>query len=997
MSLFRATVRRENIVRNIRKRLALTPLFLGALVRPPLVFGLDSGKTLRQYASQEWREELPNSSVSAILQTRDGYLWIGTQDGLARFDGVRFTIIDDETIVRLDRIEKLVETRDNSLWATGRGGLARIRKTKASIVWESDPYDPDTQIRALHETPDGRLWAALADGLALWEESRFRIDPKQAAMTGGAHAFWTDRDARLHVAADNGAFLLDGDSLVSEPHIALPTQTSIFDVQERADGALWIATLAGLYECRQACRRFTSADGLCANRVQQLVQDRNGTLWAATTGGLSRLRPGSERSFECFGEADGLADVRVMSLREDREGSLWIGMDAGGLLRLSDGACMTYTKQEGLCDDAALCVFEDRRGVLWIGTEHGVSAFHAGAFRAMTKRDGLPDDNIRSLNEDRDGSLWIGTQNGLARLRPTGSIEVFGTSQGLSSASMRAVLVTRDGSLWIGTENQGLDRLKNGRFTRLTIRDGLSSDLMGFLFEDRSGRLWAGTAESGLNRIENDTITTITAADGLANNRPRCMYEDRDGGLWIGTYGGGVSRLRAGRFTNYSTAQGLPDNVIYQILEDDAGHLWMSSNRGIIRVARRDFDDLDGGRIRRLASRVFDTADGMKSRECKGRFQPSGIRARDGRLWFATRKGVVRIDPTRLPFNALPPPVVLEGVVADDRDYAPGSEARFRPGTRELLFDYTALSFVAAHRVRFKYRLDGYDRDWRHAGEERAARYQNLGPGDYEFHVTACNNDGVWNEKGATFRFQLAPHFHQTPWFFLLVAFGAAAGAGSLYAVRHRLTRRRYAAILAERTRIARELHDTLMQDFLSITWQLQALAESLAQGTESVKQQLAQIIQRAQAYLAETRLSVMELRGQKLERRDLRGALEGLALRLTEGTALEVDVRTVASGMPLSTETENQLLRIAQEAVLNVVKHAHARRIDIELEQAPRRVTVRVKDDGCGFETEALRQVGRFGLLGMRERAEQIGGKLHVDSIPGEGTEIRVAVPLRG
>jgi signal transduction histidine kinase len=496
-----------------------------------------------------------------------------------------------------------------------------------------------------------------------------------------------------------------------------------------------------------------------------------------------------------------------------------------------------------------------------------------------------------------------------------------------------------------------------------------------------------------LNRYR-DGAFSVYKSGRVSSDIVLSLYEDREGDLWIGTTGG-LSRYRDGQFASYTTADGLFDDVIFQILEDDAGNLWMGCNKGVFRVSKSELDDFAEGRRKSIASISYGTADGMSSRECNGGIQPAGWKSRDGRLWFPTIKGAVVIDPNKLRINQQPPPVVVEQVIVDGQAVSPTADLRLEAGARRLEFHYTGLSFLSPEKVRFKYKLEGYDNEWIDAGTRREAVYNNLAPGSYTFRVMACNNDGVWNETPASFGFYLKPRFYQTYWFYLACAVALSLIVWMLYRLRIRQMRARFLAVLAERNRIAREIHDTLAQGFVGIGLQLEAVKASLVDPPETARQHLDMAGSLVAHSLAEARQTVWNLRSQSLEDGPLSKALSTLMKQLTEGAS--IDSRIIVSGAErrLSHRIENNILRIGQEAIINAVKHARAQKIEIELHFDARSLALRVCDDGRGFDIEKAPSAneGHFGLTGMRERAGQIGGRLQINSSSGSGTEITLTV----
>jgi diguanylate cyclase (GGDEF)-like protein len=762
---------------------------------------LDRGKAVTQYVHDAWQTEqgLPQNTVLAIAETPDGYLWLGTREGLVRFDGVRFTVFDTRTTPQLGHnyVPCLLSDRAGRLWIGTSGGVVGLEQGRFTRYGAEDGL-PNQPVSAFLEDRQGRLWVGTdGGGLARSEGRRFVPEPSRGALGQSVRALLED-EGGLWIATDAGLARLRNGTLTSYTTAQGLSRRSVRSLLKDRKGALWIGTDQGLNRLQDG--RFTvfsTRDGLSHDVILALSEDRDGNLWIGTDGGgLSRLQGGR---FSAFTSKDGLTNDSVYALHEDREGSLWVGTNLGGLNRLKDGRFTVFTNREGLSNDFVRAVVEDRAGSLWIGTEGGgLNRLRDGHFTALTRRKGgLSNDTVFALLEDRAGSLWIGTDSGLNRLKD-GRLDVFTANMGMSNDSVLALHEDCEGSLWIGTYAGGLNRLKDGRFTSFTTKDGLSHDTVNTIYEDRAGSLWIGTRGGGLNRFRDGRFTAFTTKDGLSDNLVFALYEDAEGSLWIGTYGGGLNRLKDGRFTAVTRKQGLFDDVIHRIIEDDRGDFWMSCNKGIFRVSRRELHEVADGKRSRVNPVVYGTADGMRSAECNGG-SPAGWRTRDGRLWFPTIRGVVRIDPEHLPTNPLPPPVVIEEARVDEQ-VTDRAALRLPPG-KTLEVTYTALSLLAPSSVRFRYRLEGLDEAWVDAGTRRTAYYTRLPHGSYRFRVIACNNDGLWNEEGASLDFTVEPSLHEAAWFRgLVVVFFALAGP-----LFHRFRVRRLSRQKAELERVVAE------------------------------------------------------------------------------------------------------------------------------------------------------------------------------------------------
>jgi signal transduction histidine kinase len=638
-------------------------------------------------------------------------------------------------------------------------------------------------------------------------------------------------------------------------------------------------------------------------------------------------------------------------------------------------------------------IYQDAQGGIWIGLQGGgLTLFKDGKFTTWTTRDGLSSDVVLSLAGDAAGVIWIGTPDGLNRFKD-GKFKVFTFADGLSNDLVRSVLVDRNGVLWVGTRD-GLNSFRDNEFKIYTTQDGLANNFIGAIYEDSKGNLWVGTL-GGLNRIKDGKFQTFTTKDGLSSNTVISLYEDASGDLWIGTNGGGLNRLRGDKFVSFTNRNALAADVIYRILEDKQQNLWCSSNKGIFRVNKTELDKVASDANAGVNPVFYGPADGTLTREASGGGHPAGWRTSDGRMWFATIKGLAVIDPEHIPLNTAPPPIAIEQLFVDNQSIPLTQKVRLSPSSSRLDFYYTALSFIAPENVRFKYKLEGFDDNWIDGGARRVASYTNLRPGNYQFRVIAANNDGVWNETGTAIEFYLAPRFYQTYWFYALCLVLLALAAWQLYRMRVRRMAYQFSAVLAERNRIAREIHDNLAQDILGISVQLELVSRLMPAAAEAAKGHLDRARILVRNSMTEARRYVWDLRSQELQKKDLSAALRDTMKRLTAESDVEAVVEVTGPLRPLPPPVETNLLRIGQEAINNAVKHAHAKHIDVRLNFDTRSVQLSIRDDGRGFDSAAQIADGHFGLIGMRERAEQIDGVLTIDSAFERGTQIAVDVPL--
>lgn len=741
---------------------------------PAAAWALDPARRLSDYSHDVWNmtDGLPQDSITGIVQTDDGYLWLGTLDGLARFDGVRFESFNliQKAGVGGNVVTALVERPGGGLFIGTRDGLVQYADgTFTSLSRRDGPTD--LSVRALFVDRAGTLWIATrwtglkrlqngsvtsfgpADGLLNQDVRTVAEDGRGTIWVGTAAGLNYIRDGKVLSAAFNG-------------RAGAPPVVASLHVDRR--GVVWAGTDDGLWAVAagqpgpESGPVVVRRQPLPGGEVRAFCEDAEGTLWAGLTSGLARLRDGTIEITR-WGE---LSHHNVRSLATDREGSLWIGTDGGGLNRFRDASVVMMGAPPGQQLTSIMPVYRDANGAMWTGANcGGVTRWSASGTKTFTTRDGLPSDCIRSLAGEPDGTLWIGTIAGLARLKG-GRITRYTTADGLSNNRVMAIAVDRAGAVWLGTGGSGIDRLENGRVTNYSTKNGLNHNDVRAVLVGRDGGVWIGTLGGGLHRWRNGTMESFTRADGLSNNNVLALAEDPDGTLWIGTNGGGLNRFRNGVLTSFTTEHGLFSDGVFQILDDGAGSLWMGCNRGVFRVSRQELEDVASGRRTSVSPASFSRAEGLKPAGAMGGTQPSGAIDAGGRLWFPTIEGVAVIDRRHVVRNSVPPPVHIERVAIDGQVVAGEGLASIPPGSREVEIQFTALSYVAPAKVRFKYRLAGFSDAWVDIGTRRTAYFTNLKPGRYRFQVQASNNDGVWNRQGDALDFVLMPHFYETGPFF---------------------------------------------------------------------------------------------------------------------------------------------------------------------------------------------------------------------------------------
>jgi signal transduction histidine kinase/ligand-binding sensor domain-containing protein len=967
---------RENIISGMRYA-ALLALSAG------LAFGLDPSRTLTQYVHRIWQVQqgLPESSIYAILQSRDGYLWLGTQTGLVRFDGVRFTPLENiyPSAPTNVWIRGIAEDSQGALWiGTNESGLFRVRDGVITQYSQKDGLPSDT-VQSVTAAPNGDIWITTVNGLARFSNGKLStFTTAEGLATNTLRAAVVQNDGRIIAGGESTRLnVWNGAGFDSIPIALMPKDAGVRAILPAHDGTLWIGTTGGLIAKKgDEERLITTRDGLGDNWIFNLTESPDGSIFIATRSGFSRWRNGELDSFR---PQDGLSQSTVYSLYLDREGSLWVGTKHG-LNQFLDGRAVPYTINEGLPTNDTGPVVQDRAGNVWIGTlGAGLTRFDGRRFTVLTTRQGLASNLISSLAIDRAGDLWVGTDRGLNRLHDGAADRTLSVAQGLPSNDVRSLYEDRSGVLWAGT-SKGAARLSGGAFARVSDSPVVA---MG---EDGDGRIYLATP-GGVSVWSAGKLTEL-----LQNNAPMrgvdAFYRDRDGNLWMGAVTGGLRLLAKGKLSTFLVRDGLFDGEIYGIVADKEDRMWMACSKGLFFVPRAEMLRFAAGEIKRISSTPYSPTDAQRVIECKAGVQPAASVTSDDHLWFSTIRGLIMFDPAHLVRPAPSPPVVIEDVTVNGERESPSEVAHLAPGRKNLEFRYTGLSFLQPTRITFRYMLEGFDKTWIDASTRREAIYTNLPPGTFRFRVIACNVDGTCNDSGASVSFGLASHYYQRIWFFPLLALLTAAGIWVLYQLRMSRLREQFHLILAERNRIARELHDTLIQGLSGITMEMQALAARMRNPNERAS--LDDIIADAGTCLKETRRSVAGLRSGGS---GLANAIEQAARQLTEAKDIRLKLKLENKPSGLAPDIEYNLVRIAQEAVTNSVKHSGARNVEVALDFTPKALHLSVRDDGAGFENKNGKS-GHYGLIGMKERASHIGADLELASAPGRGTVVSVVLP---
>lgn len=944
---------------------------------------------------QSWSTEngLPQSSVHQVFQPRDGYIWIATEGGVARFNGTGFKVFNHENDSAFisDDICCFAQDAHGTLWIGTSDGLLQYSANKFHRYSPADGL-PSPEITSLAATDDGTLFVLTNNGAASFNGKAF--SPLQLPSSVAPSAMTSASDDSVWFASSSGIFQYQHGHIHPMPLSPGLAGESILGIGALPDHNLWLRTRSTIVLLQNGHQQILQAGrDLPATRIESFLADSRGNRWIGTNKGLFLLN-----------SSDGHPQIQpalgtnsILSLSEDREGNLWIGTETAGLHILRQ---QNFHTLSALSDHVITAIVQTTDDAMWIGTNgDGLDRWQSSKVQHLSIRNGLLSEVILALAPGAHGDVWVGTPDGLNHIEKD-KVTTFTSADGLPDDFIRSLLADDDGSLWIGTR-RGLAHWQNKNVTTFNHDNGLKSDLIGALLKSHLPAspqnlphdLWIGTLD-GLSRLRDGKITTYTTKNGFSGNVITSLFEDSLGTLWIGTKSDGLSYTTSNGFTSLHRPD-LPQRID-SILEDDRGYLWLSSTHGITRVSRSELVACGSSPDCNPHTNSYGYADGMPTEEASAIGHPTAWKTTQGLLWFATRKGVAITDPQHLSENRLAPPVVIERFTVDDVELPSSSEQIIPPGHSRFVFEYAGLSYVVPAKVRYRYKLEGFDTQWTQAGSRRIAYYTNLPPLHYRFHVQAANNDGVWNETGATIAFYVRPSFYRRLWFLLLCLVLIGAIAVLLYRLRLSRLHSQFDAVLAERNRMAREIHDTLAQSFVGVSVQLELASQLLLQSQIPAARQQ---IDRTRAYvregLAEARRSIWDLRAVT--------AQHTLPTRLTHlveksnAEPLTTHLDIGGTYHPLPPKVEEEVLRIAQEALTNVVRHADATHIAIDLRYHSTLLTLTISDNGRGFQTsdDSLPAEGHFGLQGMRERAAQINAQFTVESAAGKGTKITLDVPI--
>ncbi len=973
---------------------------------------------------------LPQNSVTGLTQTPDGYIWFSTNDGLVRFDGVRFIIynVSNTPEITSNRLVGAFTDSSGRLWVhTEDGGIIFYEKGVFNIVVRPGQLPPGLRSPFFNDSSGGVIFYIGRDPFRYvhyrYLDGKF-VPLKIEGLSEYSHLVWADRRGGLWFTSEKALQRFADRDLKTYDLSRFSTGDTYKVAYEDRQGGIWLACADGQkkqFLLRIRNERVQSIQ-LPPMPVSHFAEDLAGNLVLSVfQKGIYRIDKKFLTADELSGNVieqvspiDGISNITSGYLCSDREGGIWVGTNKG-LVRLMSQTFVFFSRQQGLPEDNVYPVYEDKAGGIWAGVwQNSLVKYESGRFKTFLRtKDTLW---ITSLFEDRSRRLWIGHIGGLHYL-DRGKPVRFTERAGISAYQEISVIAQdREDNLWLGT-NYGLSRYSGGRVTVFTKNNGLPDDYVVAFLQTRDGKIWVGM-RGGLASIENGTIKSFTTADGLASNYTRSLYEDSDRTLWIGSYDGGLTRLREGMFTRFTMKDGLSSNGVFCILEDNRGWFWMNSNQGIYRVRKQELNDFAAGKVKSLTSISYNKQDGLLNIEGNGGRQPAGVKGRDGRLWFPMAQGIAVVDPETVTTNQLPPPVLIEEIVIDRKPVnnekfqaaiSGRSEIRMAPDQNNLEINYTGISFINSGNLKFKYKLEGLERDWNEVGARRTAYYSYLPPGEYTFRVTAANRDGVWNTQGAAISIKVIPPFYRTWWFLAVCTIGSITLASLVTRYRMGQLKKRGAqqedfsrqlinSQEIERGRIAAELHDGLSQSLVIIKNRAM-LSLTTPEDHARAIDQLREIAEASTFAIDEVKDIIYDLRPIHLDRLGLTGAIVDMLEKVADANDLRLisAIDNVDDVFPK--EFENSIYRIVQESIHNIIKHAQAKEFQVRIGKGEMLVELLIKDDGKGFDAgdtnSGTNGKGGFGLTGIVERTKLLGGQATIRSSRGAGTTVSAIVPV--
>jgi signal transduction histidine kinase/ligand-binding sensor domain-containing protein len=947
------------------------------------------------YAMAVWASEkgLPPGDVFAMAQDLEGYLWLGTPTGLLRFDGEHFTSwppAGSASALPNGPVHAIVSSADGSIWVGlgGGGGVVRIHRGDVVRHLPADGAPPG--VTAMIQDRQGAIWVAARRGLFRFMNGRWTLLGKAEGYSGAeAFSLLEDRAGRLWAGTAAGVYQRKKDAFELVDSISTNVQSMVED----ASGAMWVT------DSREVLMRLsTHSAPQHEQRIRlptgawRLLRDGRGQIWAAAFGGgLLRVRDPLNESaiIERFDYEHRLAGS-PRSLYEDRDGNIWVGM-RGGLIRLSESSFTSVTALEGLTNDGVRTATADADGGVWVATGHALNRFTGSGRTAYSVSQTM------ALHNDRRGTLWVAGAQEISQF-VNGRFVSIPVPDVVRTSRVMALTTDFDGAIWLCTALKGVMTWDGKALSRFQEKTDFGDRACQSILTDRQGRVWMGLLSGGVGVHDKGVFRSFGVNDGLAQGTVLAILEDAKGGVWFST-SSGVSRIQNGRVTSITQDNAPLKDLVPVLMEDQEGHIWVGVNSGaaVIRFHPSEIDKVAGNPSYQVEYSLYDESDGMQLGSQTWQAGVGAVRGGDGRLWVATGLGMTVIDPRSLPPSRRPPPPRIEGIIADGRRVSPARNLELPTGTSTLRIEFGTVSLSASSKLRFRYMLEGLDDEWVYTGNVREATYSNVPSGDYRFRVSTTAN-GEWTEA-ARWEFSVAPPFYRTREFAALSVLSLALVFTGAWWLRLRDVRNQYASVFAERARVSREIHDTLLQSLAAIGVELETIATQLEPAQDPARDGLRRLRRQVGHCLREARESILELRHNSMKPRALVDVLRELAENTTKSKGIRTEFSVTGRPRPCSGDADVQLLRIAQEAVANAVRHGRATHILITLSFEKGGLRLTIADNGCGFvpdERDPAPAAGEhLGLLTMRERAARLRGQLALISNPGVGTTIEAAVPL--
>jgi ligand-binding sensor domain-containing protein/signal transduction histidine kinase len=944
------------------------------------------------YTSRVWQMQdgLPEQTVQAFAQTKNRYLWIGTTGGLLRFDGGRLVLFDRDNTPAFteNNIFGLIVTTDDTLWvATEGGGLVRYKDGVFRSFSGKDGLLNDF-VRTVYQDSKGQIWIGTDNGLFQFRGGRIeRVDNSNGMPPIAVHAIHEDHRGRLW-AGGSKLLCLNGGRYQEYRLAGEGSQNRVKSITQTRDGTMWVGTIGGLYSMVSGADSFRKVKET-SGTVRFLKETSDGTLWIGTIGhGIYKY---SKNEFSQMTAPESLPSNTVLNLFEDIESNIWVGTQAG-MLRLSKTPIQTVTLPDAGDYDAET-VYGDPNGDLWIAAAN-LFRFRDGKATSV-RLPGISGVRIRNVFRDNEGALWIGTEGrGVFRLSGT-NLAQYMVKDGLVNNFIRAFLQGGDGSMWVATD-EGVSRWHDGRFTNYQERDGLCYFSTRTLAEDRNGDIWVGT-DRGVSHLQGGRFAKDAVTEALRHEKIWAIREDSDGGLWFGTRTGGLYRWRFGKLVHFTTAQGLASNSIYELLQDRRDNFWISGPNGISVISRRELDTIAEDPSHPLSLTLYGISDGLETTQMYGAEKPGGVVTSQGEVWFASNKGPVRVSLNPAPPEG-PAPVVIDSVLADGLQVPDLQKLSLSPDNAKIEVHYSVIQLRSQERVRFRYMLDGFDKSWTDASSRRVAYYTNLPPGSYQFRVQAFEMSNPQQIAETAVEIVQRPHFYRTAWFLGCSLLLVAASVWGGYKFRMRQVHSRFQAVLNERTRLAREMHDTLIQGCAGVSALLEAHS-SLDDSEPAAKDDLLSCVRtQLRTTINEAREAVWDLRHADGSATAIGPILGDMTQQVSHEFGVPVECRVSGKPFDLDQSTAHELLMVVREALHNAIRHGQPTRVHVDVGFEKKQFRVQVRDDGRGFDTAmaSSQTNGHYGLVGIQERTKRIGGVLILNSWPGSGTELTLSVPRK-